>query len=239
MTVSTLADVTTDFAAIAPQRVCEYRHLGQVAYDPAWDIQREFVTSRKAGEVPDQVLFVEHPHVVSMGRNAQDQNLLCSREMLERKGIECRETDRGGDVTYHGPGQIVCYPVLDLKEWKRDVLAYMRALEQVLIDTVAEFGIVAGRLTGATGVWVGEEKLAAIGVHLSRWVTSHGFALNVSTDLSYFSYIIPCGLHKPVTSMERLLGEAPPANDVQQALVRHFGNVFQRDMREGFSEAQR
>ncbi len=203
-----------------------------MAYGPAWELQRELVARRKAGEISDRLLFVEHPHVVSMGRNAREQNILASPEMLAQKGIECWETDRGGDVTYHGPGQIVCYPIFDLTEWKRDVLAYVRALEQVMIDAVAEFGISAGRVTGATGVWVAGEKLGAIGVHLSRWVTSHGFALNVSTDLDYFGYIIPCGLTKPVTSMRRLLGEAPPVSDVKRALVGRFGDVFGAAMTE-------
>jgi len=232
MTVSTLADVTPSPAAVSRKRVCEYQDLGRLAYGPAWEFQRQLVARRKAGEINDRLLFVEHPHVVSMGRNAREQNILASPEMLAQKGIECWETDRGGDVTYHGPGQIVCYPILDLTEWKRDVLAYVRALEQVMIDAVAEFGVSAGRVTGATGVWVGGEKLGAIGVHLSRWVTSHGFALNVSTDLDYFGYIIPCGLTKPVTSMRRLLGEAPPASDVKRALVGRFGDVFGAAMTE-------
>ena len=237
MTVSTLANATTNFAARAPERICEYQNLGCMAYGTAWDLQRELVTLRKAGAIADQLLFVEHPHVVSMGRNAKEQNVLVSQEMLKQKGIECWETDRGGDVTYHGPGQIVCYPILDLKEWKRDVGAFVWALEQVLIDTVADFGISAGRVPGATGCWVADEKLAAIGVHLSRWVTSHGFALNVSTDLNYFNCIVPCGLSKPITSMERLLGVAPSAADVRRALVRHFGEVFQRGMQQRFEEA--
>ncbi len=230
MTVSTLAEVTAQPATSPRKRVCEYEDLGRMAYGPAWDLQRELVARRKAGEIHDRLLFVEHPHVVSMGRNAREQNVLASPEMLARKGIECWETDRGGDVTYHGPGQIVCYPILDLKEWKRDVLAYVRALEQVMIGAVADFGISAGRVPGATGVWVGGEKVGAIGVHLSRWVTSHGFALNVSTDLSYFSHIIPCGLSKPSTSMERLLGDAPPVADVKRALIRHFGDTFEVGM---------
>jgi lipoyl(octanoyl) transferase len=203
-----------------------------MAYGPASDYQRELVARRKAGDIHDRLLFVEHPHVLSMGRNAREQNILATPDMLAQEGIECWETDRGGDVTYHGPGQIVCYPILDLTEWKRDVLAYVRALERVMIGAVAEFGISAASVPGATGVWVGGEKVGAIGVHLSRWVTSHGFALNVSTDLSYFSHIIPCGLSKPITSMQRLLGEAPPAIDVKHALVGHFGEVFGVGMKE-------
>ena len=199
-------------------------------YAPAWDLQRDVAARRKAGQTTDRLLFVEHQHVISLGRNTQQQNLLLPWEALERLGIDFQETNRGGDVTYHGPGQIVAYPILDLRQWKRDVVAYVRALEQVMIGAMAEFGIVARRVEGATGVWVGDAKLGAIGVHISRWVTSHGFALNVSTDMRYFGYIVPCGLHKPVTSMERLLGRAPGREDVISALVRSFGRVFNRNM---------
>ncbi len=144
--------------------------------------------------------------------------------MLRRAGIEFHATDRGGDITYHGPGQIVGYPIIDLREWKRDVVAYVRAIEQVMIDTLAEFGIEAGR-TGCTGVWVNGKKMAAIGVHVSRWVTSHGFALNQNTDLSYFQYIVPCGLTKPVTSM-RELGSNVSRDEVIAALSRGFARHF-------------
>ena len=232
MTVSTLATVDTHAQLGATPRICEYQDLGRIGYGPAWDLQRDLVNRRKEGRIPDRLLLVEHPHVVSMGRNAKEQNILFPREFFEEKGIDYCETDRGGDVTYHGPGQIVGYPILDLKDWKRDVLAFIRALEQVMIDTVAEFGIAAGRVPGASGIWVGDAKLGALGVHISRWVTSHGFALNVSTDLDYFGYIVPCGLTKPVTSMERLLGEAPPETEIKQALVKNFGRVFQRELRE-------
>ena len=164
-----------------------------------------------------------------MGRNGHDANLLAPPELLERAGIDFHRTDRGGDVTYHGPGQIVGYPIFDLREWKRDVVAYVRGLEQVLIDALAEFGITATRETGATGVWTPEGKIAAIGVHISRWVTSHGFALNVDTDLNYFRYIVPCGLTKPVTSM-RALGSEASRQEVVAALTRGFARVFERDM---------
>ncbi len=220
-------------AGIAPGRDapgCCYEDLGRMSFAAAWDLQRDVAAQRKEGRISDRLLFVEHPHVITLGRNAQQQNLLLPRESLERLGIELHETNRGGDVTYHGPGQIVAYPILDLREWKRDVGAYVRALEQVMIDAVAEFGVGAGRVEGATGAWAGEAKLGAIGVHISRWVTSHGFALNVSPDMRYFGYIVPCGLHKPVTSMERLLGRAPERDVVMSALVRSFGRVFGRTM---------
>jgi len=232
MTVSTLATVDTHASRGALRRICEYQDLGRMAYGPAWDLQRELVALRKSGSISDRLLLVEHRHVVSMGRNAKEQNVLLPHEFFEEKGIDYCETDRGGDVTYHGPGQVIGYPIFDLKDWKRDVVAFVRALEQVMIDTVAEFGISAGRLPGASGIWVGDAKLGALGVHISRWVTSHGFALNVSTDLDYFGYIVPCGLTKPVTSMERLLGEAPPEGEVKRALVKNFGRVFQRELRE-------
>jgi lipoyl(octanoyl) transferase len=149
--------------------------------------------------------------------------------LLDRAGIEFHHTDRGGDVTYHGPGQVVGYPIVDLRKWKRDVVAYVRALEQVLIDALREFGIASERVQGATGVWTPGGKIAAIGVHISRWVTSHGFALNVETDLDYFRYIVPCGLTKPVTSMRALACSADRA-EVTAALARNFGRVFDREM---------
>ncbi len=172
-----------------------------------------------------------------MGRTSHDENLLCTPELLERAGIEFHRTDRGGDVTYHGPGQIVGYPIVDLREWKRDVVAYVRALEQVLIDALAEFGIPAGREAGATGVWTGQGKIAAIGVHISRWVTSHGFALNRDTDLSYFRYIVPCGLTKPVTSMQAL-GCQADRDQVVAAVARSFARVFDREL-ENYREVEK
>ena len=204
----------------------EFRDLGLLGWAQAFGIQQQLVARRKAGEVPDQFLVVEHPHVVTVGRNGHDENLLASPEVLLRTGIEMYRADRGGDVTYHGPGQIVGYPILDLRDWKRDVGAYVRAIEQMLIDTLSDFGIAAVREPGLTGVWVQAAKIAAIGVHLSRWVTSHGFALNVSTDLQYFSYIVPCGLTKPVTSMQQLGVEAP-RQDVIDRIRRHFERIFE------------
>jgi len=208
---------------------CELRDLGRMRYAEAFAVQQQFVERRKRGEIPDQLLIVEHPHVVTMGRNGHDENLLCAPELLERAGVEFHHTDRGGDVTYHGPGQIVGYPIVDLREWKRDVMAYVRGVEQVLIDALAEFGIAAGREAGATGVWTAEGKIAAIGVHISRWVTSHGFALNVHTDLSYFRYIVPCGLTRPVTSL-RALGCEADRTQVVAAVARGFARVFDREV---------
>jgi lipoyl(octanoyl) transferase len=206
-------------------RDCEVHDLGRIGYAAAFAVQRDLVEKRKQGEIPDQLLFVEHPHVITMGRNGHDSNLLASEETLNAAGVEFHPTNRGGDVTYHGPGQVVAYPIFDLRDWKRDVMAYVRALEQVIVDALAGFGIAGGRVSGATGVWVGEAKIAAIGVHISRWITSHGFALNVSTDLEYFRYIVPCGLTKPVTSMAAL-GCQAARDEVIEALVREFPRQF-------------
>jgi lipoyl(octanoyl) transferase len=215
-------------------RTCIVRDLGRMSYTEALAIQERIAAERKQGLGTDHLLFVEHPHVVTIGRNGREENLLAPESLLREKGIELRYSDRGGDVTYHGPGQIVAYPIMDLREWKRDVGAYVRAIEQVLIDTLEQFGIGATRIPKLTGVWTGEgdaqAKIAAIGVHLSRWVSTHGWALNVTTDLRYFQYIVPCGLTKPVTSMERL-GVHVSAEDVKRALTRHFGRVFEFDGR--------
>jgi len=207
-------------------RTCEFRDLGRAGYAEALAIQKELVEQRKQGLIPDQLLIVEHPHVITLGRNGHRENLLASEEVLQRAGIEFYPSDRGGDITYHGPGQIVGYPILDLREWKRDVVAYVRVVELAIIDALADFDIHAGRLDGCTGVWVNGRKVAAIGVHISRWVTSHGFALNHTTDLNYFQYIVPCGLTKPVTSMEAL-GSRAGRDEVVAALVRQFAKHFQ------------
>ena len=181
-------------------RSCCWRDVGRLEYGEAFELQKALVAERKRGEIPDQFLLVEHPHTITLGRNGHLENLLAREEVLAQAGIAFHHTDRGGDITYHGPGQIVGYPIVHLREWKRDVVAYVRAIEQVMIEALADFGIAGGRVSGMTGVWTGGKKIAAIGVHISRWVTSHGFALNVTTDLSYFQYIVPCGLVKPVTS---------------------------------------
>jgi lipoyl(octanoyl) transferase len=203
-------------------------------YAEALSIQEDLAAERKSGKGTDHLLFVEHPHVVTIGRNGQEENVLAPPAMRREKGIELFECDRGGDVTYHGPGQVVAYPIMDLKEWRRDVGAFVRTVEQTVIDTLEEFGIGSYRVPGLAGVWTdqggAESKIAAIGVHLSRWVSTHGWALNVTTDLRYFDYIVPCGLTKPVTSMERLGVPADP-EDVKRALARHFGRLFEFEMR--------
>ena len=209
----------------ARTRLCEFRNLGRMAYGRAWALQRELVEQRKEGRIPDQFLIVEHPHVITLGRNAKEQNVLAAPEALARAGVEVHATDRGGDVTYHGPGQVVGYPILDLREWKRDVVAYVRGLEQVLVDALADFGLPGERIAGVTGVWVNGRKVAAIGVHVSRWITSHGFALNLDTEMSYFGYIVPCGLSRPVVSM-RELGCRASRQEVVRSLLQHLSRVF-------------
>lgn len=211
--------------------ICEFHDLGRLGYAAALELQHERAAQRKAGAIPDQLLIVEHPPVLTMGRNGDMKHVLASPEILDRAGIALHHINRGGDVTYHGPGQIVGYPILDLREWKRDVVAYVRALEQVLIDTLADFGLAAERLPGKTGVWTGGAKIAAIGVHISRWVTTHGFALNVETDLSHFQYIVPCGLTEPVTSM-RAQGLTTRRDEVVSRIVSHFGRAFGREVHE-------
>ena len=211
-------------------RRCEVRDLGRLGWAEAYRIQETLVEERKAGRIPDQLLFVEHPHVVTLGRNAQLSNILASPEMLSRGGVEVHETNRGGDVTYHGPGQVVGYPIFDLRDWKRDVRAFVNALVAAISGTLAEYGIEAGLDPNAVGVWVEGKKVAAIGVHISRWVTCHGFALNVDTDLSYFRYIVPCGLAKPVTSMKDLGVSGASHERVIGQLTRHLAQVFDLDI---------
>jgi len=210
-------------------RKCRLRELGRIGYAEAFDLQQQLTAARKQGSIPDHLLLLEHPHVITLGRNGHAENLLASGEILERAGISFHPTDRGGDITYHGPGQLVGYPILDLRDWKRDVGAYVRSIEQVIIDTLSDYGIAAGRIPKLTGVWIEDRKIAAIGVHISRWVTSHGFALNVNTVLSYFQYIVPCGLSKPVISMAQL-GIRATLEDVGENLAGHFGRVFDCEM---------
>jgi len=210
-------------------RTCEFQDWGLVPYAEAWERQRDLAERRKRGEIPDQFVMVEHPPVITMGRNGHDENLLTSPRELAALGIAYETIDRGGDVTYHGPGQIVGYPILDLREWKRDVGAYLRALEQLLIDTLADCGLVAERWHGKTGVWIDGRKVAAMGVHLSRWVTTHGFALNFDTNLDDFRHIVPCGLALPVTSM-RAEGARASKSEVVAGLVRHFAQQFHTEI---------
>jgi len=207
--------------------LCHVEQLGLVEYAEGLRLQREKVAARKAGAIPDTLLLLEHPHVFTLGRNGKREHLLISNERVAALGAQVFETDRGGDITYHGPGQLVGYPIFDLTQHRRDIAWYMRTLEEVFIRVAADFGVAAGRLAGAPGVWVGNEKLVAMGVHVSRWVTSHGFAFNVNTDLRYFECIVPCGLRdKGVTSLAELLGRRIEMEEVIERVVDHFGRAF-------------
>jgi lipoyl(octanoyl) transferase len=211
--------------------------LGLMGYAEAWALQKRVVAARKAGAIEDVLLLCEHPHVITQGRNGKREHLLASEHVLHQKGVEFHTTDRGGDITYHGPGQIVGYPILNLGAIRRDVVWYVRMLEEAMIRATAEFGITAERVAGKTGIWAGnggaEEKLAAIGVHISRWVTSHGFAYNVSTDLRYFDLIVPCGIaDRKATSLEKLLGRSVKREEIAPRIAEHFGEVFGLELQE-------
>jgi lipoyl(octanoyl) transferase len=209
-----------------------------VPYAEAAELQRTLVEQRRAGHIPDTLLLLEHPHVLTLGvrRDGGRKNILATSETLNELGVATHEAGRGGDVTYHGPGQLVGYPVIDLRPDRQDVHRYVRDLEEVLIRTCADFGITARRLERLTGAWVehpsrGLEKVAAIGVRVARWITSHGFALNVNTDLAFFGLIVPCGIaDRGVTSMQQLLGHVVPMPDVERVIVRHFADVFTREL---------
>ena len=212
-------------------RELQVRRVGLLPYAEALELQKQLVEERKAGHIPDQLLLLEHPPVITLGVKARKDrsNVLASPEALAAAGVELFETGRGGDVTYHGPGQLVGYPILDLRPDRCDVHRYVRDLEEALILAAATFGVTSGRVPGLTGTWVGNEKLAAIGVRISRWVTSHGFALNVTTNLSHFSLIVPCGIvDKGVTSLDRLTAAPVGMDRVQDAVVNAMGRVFQR-----------
>jgi lipoyl(octanoyl) transferase len=207
------------------------RRLGVVSYADGLALQQALVNARKAGEIPDQLLLLEHPPVITLGAKVRNDrsHVLASEETLAEAGVALFEAGRGGDVTYHGPGQLVGYPILDLRPDRCDVHRYVRDLEEVMMATAATFGIEAGRVAGLTGAWVGQDKLAAIGVRISRWITSHGFALNVATDLSHFSMIVPCGIRdRGVTSLGRLLGQAPAMDTVEAAVIAAFAAIFAR-----------
>ncbi len=211
------------------ERVLEVTNLGVVEYDDGLDLQDDLRRAVFAKEIPDQLLLLEHPPVVTAGRNARAEHVLATPDALARRGILYRETGRGGDVTYHGPGQIVGYPVIDLNPDRRDVVRYVRDLEEVMIRALADFGVAAGRVAGLTGVWVGDRKLAAIGVRISRWVTTHGFAFNVAADLAGFDTIVPCGIRAHgVTSLERELGRTAERREVRERLAARFAEVFGR-----------
>jgi lipoyl(octanoyl) transferase len=211
--------------------------LGLIGYAEAYALQQRVVAARKTGAIEDVLLLCVHPHVITQGRNGKREHLLVSEKVLRQKGVEYYETSRGGDVTYHGPGQIVGYPILNLGAIRRDVVWYVRTLEEAMIRATAEFGITAERVAGKTGIWVRagntEEKLAAIGVHISRWVTSHGFAYNVSTDLRNFDLIVPCGIaDRKATSLEKLLARNVEQAEVAPRIAKHLGELLGLEMKE-------
>jgi lipoyl(octanoyl) transferase len=214
---------------LGSQRRVEIRRLGLVPYGEALALQRALVEERRDGRVGDLLLLVEHPHVLTLGVRGDGgrSHILATADTLAAHGVDVHETGRGGDITYHGPGQIVGYPILDLKPDRCDVHRYVRDLEEVLIRTAADFGVEASRVEGLTGVWVGREKIAAIGVRIARWITSHGFAFNVSTDLDYFKLIVPCGIaDRGVASLDRLLGRAVERAEVEDRIASNFRVIF-------------
>jgi lipoyl(octanoyl) transferase len=210
----------------------EVRRLGLVPYGEGLRLQSELVAQRRAGEIPDTLLLLEHPHVITMGSSADAADVLVDASTRERLGIEVFEVGRGGGVTYHGPGQLVAYPILDLRALGKDLHDYLRRLEEVLIETAAAFGVAATRRPGLTGAWTERGKLAAIGVRVSsQWISSHGLALNVSSDLSYFDTIVPCGIQgESVTSLCRELGRPVDMGEAVTALVDRFASVFALDV---------
>ena len=243
---------TSHQSRVTSHSPCFTIDLGLISYAEAHALQKRIVAARKAGAIDDVLLLCQHPHVLTQGRNGKREHLLAGENVLRQKGVEFFETSRGGDITYHGPGQIVGYPILNLAAIRRDVVWYVRMLEEVMIRASADFGVMATREAGKTGVWVAPdnclpqspqraqsspnrdafaEKLGAIGVHISRWVTSHGFAYNVATDLRFFDLIVPCGIaNRKATSLEKILNRAVQPNEVAGQLARHFGEVFHCQM---------
>src|ERR1700730_12109954 len=223
---------------------CFIVDVGLIGFAEAWELQKRLVTTRKNGAIEDVLLLCEHPHVITLGRNGKREHLLASEQVLRQKGVEFHSSDRGGDITYHGPGQLVGYPILNLGAIRKDVVWYVRMLEELMIRVTAEFGITSERVAGKTGIWVRgtknlnapgvtEEKLGAIGVHISRWITSHGFAYNVSTDLRYFDLIIPCGIaDRKATSLEKLLHRNVSLEEVKPRLTHHLAQLFSLTPRE-------
>ena len=214
-------------------RPLDVRRLGLIDYDTALRLQRELVEERKAGRVPDLLLLVQHPRVITLGVKGDGgrSHIVATAERLDELGVVVAEAGRGGDVTYHGPGQVVGYPIVDLKPDRYDVHRYVRDIEEVMIRVCADYGLQAERVAGLTGTWIGPEKIGAIGVRISRWVTSHGFAFNVTTNLDDFGLIVPCGIaDRGVTSLRKALGRAVPIAEVEDRLVRHFADVFEREV---------
>jgi lipoyl(octanoyl) transferase len=211
-------------------RPLEVRRLGLVPYADGLELQRTLVDHRKADRIPDTLLLLQHPHVVTIGVKKDGRShIIATPEQLASRGVEVFETGRGGDVTYHGPGQIVGYPIIDLNPDRRDVHKYVRDLEEVMIRVCADYGVVAGRSKGFSGAWVNDAKIGAIGVRISRWITSHGFAFNVTTDVDFFNLIVPCGISdRGVTSLSAEVGRQVDLGEVEDHFIDHFASVFER-----------
>ncbi len=223
-----------------------FQDLGRMPYQSAWDLQEEKLQQKtnlkreaKSNLITNELLFVEHNHVFTLGKSGHEENVLLSEEQLAKRGIEYFRSNRGGDITYHGPGQIVGYPIFDLEQFKTDLGWYLRSIEEVIIRTIAEYGIIGERSKGETGVWIEpgkkgyERKICAMGIRCSRWVTMHGFALNVNTDMNYFNFIIPCGIqNKQATSLQKELNREIPLAEVKQKLKHHFSEVFDLELSE-------
>lgn len=230
MTSSVQSSNPSPFTQQLERRICDASLLGLVDYSNGLILQ-QLAVDECNHRGAEKLLLLEHPHVFTLGRGADESHILAEEDQLEAMSVEVHHTGRGGDVTYHGPGQLVGYPIINLKPDRCDVRRYVRDVEEVLIRTIADFGISGSRIDGLAGVWVGNEKIGAIGVRIARWITSHGFALNVNTDLQYFGMIVPCGIvDKGVTSMSRLLGRPVYIHDVALAITSHFGEVFVRDV---------
>ncbi|MDP3149100.1 MAG: lipoyl(octanoyl) transferase LipB [Ignavibacteria bacterium] len=209
-------------------RLLTYCNLNFIGYEEAWEFQHELLQLRKEKKITDVFLLLEHPHTYTLGKTADKKNLVGSKEYLEENKISVFEIDRGGDITYHGPGQIVGYPIINLNEWHNDTHKYLRALEEVIILTCKEYGLETGRNPKYTGVWIENRKIAAIGIKISNWISMHGFAFNINTDLQLFNGIIPCGItDKEVTSLEKELGKEVSIEEVKEKLLKHFIEVFQ------------
>lgn len=213
------------------QQVCQVIHLGMMEYQKAWQIQLDLVVKRRAGKIPDTLLLVEHPPVITEGRGTKPEHLLAPLALLEKEGISVFPIERGGDITYHGPGQLVAYPILDLKQHGQDLHRYLRDLEEVVIRTLACYNVTGTRSEKYTGVWVGSEKICAIGVAVKGWVSYHGIALNLNTNLNHFKLIVPCGIYDHgVTSLAKIMGRPVDEKAVEGEALKHFSEVFQLDL---------
>ena len=219
-------------SSISSAALCQAYYLGVIEYGEALRLQESLVKARIAGDIPDTILFLQHPPVITMGTSAREENIIATEDSLKKEGLDIVYTDRGGDITVHEPGQLVCYPVFDLKTKERDLHLYVRNLEEVVIRTLSEFSIAAHRESSYPGVWVGEEKICAVGIRVSKWVTKHGFALNINNDLKYFSYVYPCGIiDKRVTSMSQLLGHKLNMENVMLRIIENCSQVFCSDIK--------